>query len=121
MRAVVLEGPNKFHAVSDYPKPQIKAGEMLLKMERAAICGTDIRILEGKKTKDVRYPSVIGHEMSGTIVEIGDSVEGYKIGDKVAVANVIPCGCCPMCRRGMENVCMNRQAIGICKTSGDRN
>ena len=48
MRAVVLEGPNKFHAVSDYPKPQIKAGEMLLKMERAAICGTDIRILDRK-------------------------------------------------------------------------
>lgn len=112
MRAVVLEGPNKFHAVTDYPKPEIKAGEMLMKMERAAICGTDIRILEGTKTKDVRYPSIIGHEMCGTIVEIGDGVEGYKLGDKVAVANVIPCGCCPMCRRGMENVCMNRQAIG---------
>ena len=112
MRAVVLEGPNKFHAVTDYPKPEIKAGEMLMKMERAAICGTDIRILEGTKTKDVRYPSVIGHEMCGTIVEIGDGVEGFELGDKVAVANVIPCGCCPMCRRGMENVCMNRQAIG---------
>ena len=83
-----------------------------MKMERAAICGTDIRILEGKKTKGVRYPSVIGHEMSGTIVEIGDGVEEYAVGDKVAVANVIPCGCCDMCRRGMENVCMNRKAIG---------
>lgn len=112
MRAVVLEGPNKFHAVSDYPKPVITDGEMLLKMERAAICGTDIRILEGKKTKDVRYPSVIGHEMCGTIVEIGKGVDGYSVGDKVAVANVIPCGCCDMCRRGMENVCMNRKAIG---------
>ncbi|MCC8163834.1 MAG: zinc-dependent dehydrogenase [Lachnospiraceae bacterium] len=112
MRAVVLEGPNKFHAVSDYPKPEITDGEMLLKMERAAICGTDIRILEGKKTKDVRYPSVIGHEMCGTIVEIADGVEGFAIGDKVAIANVIPCGCCPMCRMGRENVCMNRQAIG---------
>lgn len=112
MRAVVLEGPNNFHAVSDYPKPEITAGEMLMKMERAAICGTDIRILEGKKTKDVRYPSVIGHEMSGTIVEIGAEVEGFSVGDRVAVANVIPCGCCEMCRRGMENVCMNRKAIG---------
>ena len=56
MRAVVLEGPNKFHAVSDYPKPQIKAGEMLLKMERAAICGTDIRILEGKRKMFVTHP-----------------------------------------------------------------
>ena len=65
MRAVVLEGANQFHAVADYPKPKIEAGEMLMKMERAAICGTDIRILEGKKTKGVRYPSIIGHEMSG--------------------------------------------------------
>lgn len=112
MRAVVLEGPNQFHAVSDYPKPVITDGEMLMKMERAAICGTDIRILEGKKTKDVRYPSVIGHEMCGTIVETGKGVKGYSPGDKVAVANVIPCGCCDMCRRGMENVCMNRKAIG---------
>lgn len=112
MRAVVLEGPNNFRAVSDYPKPVIGDGEMLMKMERAAICGTDIRILEGKKTKGVRYPSVIGHEMSGTITEIGDGVENYAVGDKVAVANVIPCGCCDMCRRGMENVCMNRKAIG---------
>lgn len=112
MRAVILEGPNNFRAVSDYPKPVIGDGEMLMKMERAAICGTDIRILEGKKTKGVRYPSVIGHEMSGTITEIGDGVENYAVGDKVAVANVIPCGCCDMCRRGMENVCMNRKAIG---------
>ncbi|MBS6395911.1 MAG: zinc-dependent dehydrogenase [Clostridiales bacterium] len=112
MRAVILEGPDRFHAVSDYPKPQIEAGEMLMKMERAAICGTDIRILEGKKTKGVRYPSVIGHEMSGTIVEVGEGVEGYVIGERVAVANVIPCGCCEMCRRGMENVCMKRKAIG---------
>lgn len=112
MRAVVLEGANRFHAVSDYPKPEIGEGEMLMKMERAAICGTDIRILEGKKTKGVRYPSVIGHEVSGTIVEIGKDVEGFQIGDRVAVANVIPCGCCDMCRRGMENVCMNRKAIG---------
>ena len=111
MRAVVLEGPNQF-VVKEVAKPTINQDEMLLKMERAAICGTDIRILEGKKTKDVRYPSIIGHEMSGTIVEVGENVEGFKVGDRVAVANVIPCGCCPMCRRGMENVCMNRKAIG---------
>ena len=62
MRAVVLNGPNDF-TTKDIAKPTIAADEILLKMERAAICGTDIRILEGKKTKDIRYPSVIGHEM----------------------------------------------------------
>lgn len=112
MRAIVLEGPNQFHAVSDYPTPKIGAGDLLLKMERAAICGTDIRILEGKKTKGVRYPSVIGHEICGTITEVGSNVTGYAVGDRVSLANVIPCGCCDMCRSGRENVCLNRKAIG---------
>lgn len=111
MKAVILAGPNKFGSEM-MAKPQIDADEILLKMEKAAICGTDIRILEGKKTKDVRYPSVIGHEMCGTIAEIGNSVEGYEVGDRIAIANVIPCGSCSSCLEGRENACLNRTAIG---------
>lgn len=111
MKAVVLNGPNDF-CTKDIKKPVIAADEILLKMERAAICGTDIRILEGKKTKDVRYPSVIGHEMCGIISEVGDEVVGYAVGEKVSVANVIPCGNCFSCLSGRENACMNRTAIG---------
>ncbi len=111
MKAVVLEGPNRF-GPKMIDKPKIKADEILLKMERAAICGTDIRILEGKKTKDVRYPSVIGHEFCGTIDELGNEVEGYTAGEKVSIANVIPCGSCSSCLNGRENACMNRTAIG---------
>lgn len=111
MKAVVLAGPNEF-GPQMMTKPAITANEILLKMERAAICGTDIRILEGKKTKDVRYPSVIGHEMCGTIAEIGKDVKGYAVGDKIAIANVIPCGSCSSCLNGRENACINRTAIG---------
>ena len=111
MKAVVLHGPNDFRP-EEIDRPIIASNELLVKMERAAICGTDIRILEGKKTKDVRYPSVIGHEICGTICEVGADVKGFEIGEKVAIANVIPCGSCPMCLSGMENACMNRQAIG---------
>lgn len=75
MKAVVLEGPNKF-GPQMIDKPEAGEDEILLKMEKAAICGTDIRILEGKKTKDVRYPSVIGHEMCGTIEKVGKNVKG---------------------------------------------
>ena len=89
MKAVVLNGPNDFTAVEDYPKPQIGPRDMLLEMKRTAICGTDIRILEGKKTKDVRYGHIIGHEISGVICEVGAEVEGYSVGDRVAVENVI--------------------------------
>ena len=89
MRAVVLSGPNQF-APAEIEKPQIGPDEILLEMKAAAICGTDMRILTGKKTKGVRYPSVIGHEFCGVIAEVGADVKGYEVGEKVAVANVIP-------------------------------
>ena len=111
MRAVVLNGPNDF-APTDIPKPVIGDNDMLLEMKKAAICGTDMRIMAGTKTKGVRYPSVIGHEMCGVIAEVGKNVTGFQVGDKVSIANVIPCGSCPACLAGRENACMNRKAIG---------
>ncbi len=96
MKAVVLSGPNVFGPM-EVPVPEIGGDELLLKMERAAICGTDVRILEGKKTKDVRYPSVIGHEICGTVAKVGERVRGYATGEKVAIANLIPCGHCHSC------------------------
>lgn len=111
MKAVVLEGPNQF-ITKEIETPVINDNEILLKMVRAAICGTDIRILEGKKKKDVRYPSIIGHEMCGIIEQVGKNVTGYSVGEKVAVANVIPCHTCSSCLSGRENACMNRLALG---------
>lgn len=111
MRAVVLAGPNQFEP-REIEKPQIAGNEMLVRMRRAAICGTDMRILNGTKTKGVRYPSVIGHEICGDICELGDGVEGYAVGQKVAIANVIPCNSCASCLAGRENACLNRKAIG---------
>ena len=111
MRAVILAGPNDFKA-GQTETPQIGDNDILLQMKKAAICGTDIRILEGKKTKDVRYPSIIGHEMCGIIQEVGKSVKGFMVGDKVAIANVIPCHSCKSCLTGRENACLRRKAIG---------
>ena len=111
MRAVVLNGPNDF-APADIEKPVIGDNDILLEMKKAAICGTDMRILNGTKTKGVRYPSVIGHEICGTIAEVGKNVKGYAAGEKVAIANVIPCHSCNSCLTGRENACLNRKAIG---------
>ena len=111
MKAVILIEPNKFE-VKTVETPSINDDEILLKVERTAICGTDIRILEGKKTKDVRYPSVIGHEISGTIYKTGQNVDGYEIGERVSIAPVIPCHRCNSCLNGRENACTNRVAIG---------
>ncbi len=93
-------------------KPVITASDMLIRVRAAAICGTDSRILHGNKTKGVRIPSVIGHEFSGEVVELGSEVKDFSIGDRVCVDPVLPCGNCQYCLNGMENVCLNREAIG---------
>lgn len=111
MKAVVLNGPNDFEA-TEIEKPVIGDNDILLEMKKAAICGTDMRILNGTKTRGVRYPSVIGHEMCGVICEVGKDVKGFEVGEKVSIANVIPCGSCSACLAGRENACMNRKAIG---------
>lgn len=111
MLAAVLYGPDRLE-VTDYPNPSIGEEEILVKVKAAAICGTDLRIITGKKTRGVRYPSVIGHEFSGEIVAAGKKVTQFQPGEGVAIAPIIPCRNCFYCRTGLENVCANRQAIG---------
>lgn len=92
--------------------PNIAANEILVRVKAASICGTDLRIYHGKKTKGVRYPSIIGHEFAGEVVEVGADVTSISVGSHVAVDPVLPCGGCHYCLSGMENVCQNRVAIG---------
>lgn len=92
--------------------PNITDSELLVRVKAASICGTDLRIYRGKKTKGVRYPSVIGHEFAGEIAQVGASVSGFSVGEHVCVDPVLPCGGCFYCLNGMENVCLNRVAIG---------
>lgn len=111
MKAAVLYAPNDLK-VAEVKYPQVGKGDVVIRVKAAAICGTDGRIITGKKTKGVRYPSVIGHEFSGEIVEVGEDVTQLQVGDAIAVDPVIPCRSCVYCRIGKENVCLNRQAIG---------
>lgn len=115
MKAVILHGPDNYpnnYEVMDIEKPSCGEREILIKMRAAALCGTDKRIFTGGKTKGIRPDSVVGHEICGEIAELGSKVEGYSVGDRVAIANVIPCGHCPACLSGRENACTNRKAIG---------
>ncbi|TCW38030.1 L-iditol 2-dehydrogenase [Thermohydrogenium kirishiense] len=111
MKALVFEGPNIIN-VKDVNLPKLQDGELLLKVKASLICGTDIRIYRGRKTKGVRIPSILGHEFSGEIVEVGGKVDGFKVGDVVSVAPVIPCLTCNNCKHGYENLCINRTAFG---------
>lgn len=111
MKAAVLRAPN-FLEVGEIATPEAGPGELILAIKASTVCGTDLRILSGKKTKGVRFPSIIGHEFSGIVVETGSGVSGFKNGDRVCMDPVIPCRACNYCKAGLENVCMNRQAMG---------
>jgi len=110
MEAGVLTAPNDLtlQTISD---PVMEIGDLLLKVKAATICGTDIRIFRGRKTAGIRYPSVLGHEFSGEIVENGGHAQ-FAPGDAVCVCPAIACGHCAYCTRGLENLCRNLVAIG---------
>jgi L-iditol 2-dehydrogenase len=111
MKAAVFHGPNELR-LEEVKKPAINGDEVLLRVNASAVCGTDVRIFEGKKTKGVRTPSIIGHELVGTVEEVGENVKDFSVGDRVGVMPVIPCRKCYYCLNGRENVCANRTAIG---------
>jgi L-iditol 2-dehydrogenase len=111
MKAAILYKPNDIR-IEDKEMPSIGSGDIRLKVRACALCGTDIRIYRGTKTSGIHYPSIIGHEIAGTVEACGNSVEGFGTGDAVSICPVIPCGVCYACKRGMDNICMNRTAIG---------
>lgn len=101
MKAALIKKPGQI-AIEDVPIPKPGAGEVLLKVEACALCGTDQRVLSGEKHVDV---PVVGHEITGLAVEIGAGVADIVKGRKYIVQTVIGCGQCPMCKIHRENLC----------------
>ncbi len=108
MKAAILHAPNRM-LLDVAADPVTEAGDLVLRVKAATICGTDIRVFRGRKTAGIRYPSIIGHEFSGEVVS-GPSP--FRPGQRVGVCPAIPCGRCPQCLRGRENLCPELQAIG---------
>lgn len=100
MRTAVYYSNNDVR-LEERPKPVIGSGELLVMVEASGICGTDC--LEWYRIN--RVPLILGHEIAGTIVEIGKGVKRYKIGDRVAASHHVPCGECRFCLDGHETVC----------------
>jgi 2-desacetyl-2-hydroxyethyl bacteriochlorophyllide A dehydrogenase len=114
MIAAVYRGPEDLR-LEERPIPSAAAGEVVVKVDCASICATDLRILRGMHRKyppgTVRVP---GHEVVGTVVEAGTQSSGnYWVGQRVFVAPNIGCGQCRECRRGENNLCANYDALGI--------
>jgi L-iditol 2-dehydrogenase len=92
---------NRDVRLEEMPTPKIGPGELLVKVMASGICGSDV--LEWYRIK--KAPLVLGHEISGEIVEVGEGVERYKVGDRVFVAHHIPCNTCHYCLNGYHTAC----------------
>jgi len=97
------------------------AGQVQVAVSFTGICGTDLHILHGHMDHRVRRPGVIGHEMSGRVVALGDGVDGWSVGDAVTVMPLSWCGRCPACLAGHEHICQNLDFIGIDSTGSMQN
>jgi len=105
MRAVVFHGPGDLRR-EEVPIPVPGRGEILLKVEAALTCGTDVKTLRrGHPVMIPRVPTVFGHEFAGTVAATGAGVNTVRDGDRVVAANSAPCGDCPPCVGGRPNLC----------------
>lgn len=112
MKAVQIVKPNELRVI-EMEKPTLDAhNNVLVKMTAAGICGSDVGIYHGTNAA-ATYPRVIGHEMVGVVVEAGLTAQKVKVGDRVIIDQVVPCGHCYACRKGRPNVCGNLQVRGV--------
>jgi len=105
MRAQVFHGPGDLR-YEDVPWPAPGPGEIVLKIDAALTCGTDVKVLRRGHPVMIPYvPTVFGHEFAGTVTAIGAGVATVREGDRVVAANSAPCGACPPCLAGRANLC----------------
>jgi len=114
MRAAVLVGIGKIEMREVADVRLAGARDVLVRVERVGVCGSDVHYFETGRigSQVVEFPFIVGHECSGTVVEIGGEVSRVKVGDKVAVDPAQSCGKCDQCRAGRENTCRNLRFLG---------
>ncbi|HYK88052.1 MAG TPA: alcohol dehydrogenase catalytic domain-containing protein [Acidobacteriota bacterium] len=118
MKALVFRDIGRIE-VDEIPVPEVtRPDDVLLKVAACGVCGTDIKILEGKHA--YRQNTVIGHEFNGTVVRVGSHVSHVKPGDRIAIDNNPRCGFCSFCRMGMSSQCseISKNAIGVQRNGG---
>ena len=115
MKTVVCETPGTLLLV-DRPRPTAGPGEVLIRVRRVGVCGTDMHIYRGTQPF-LSYPRVIGHELAGEVVE-APADSGLKAGDPVYVMPYLSCGRCVACRQGKTNCCTDIQVLGVHRDGG---
>ncbi len=115
MKALVKARAEKGIWLQDVAEPTVGHNDVLIKIHRTAICGTDMHIYnwDAWAQKTIPVPMAVGHEYSGEIVEIGSEVKGIELGDRVSGEGHITCGHCRNCRAGRRHLCRNTQGVGV--------
>lgn len=128
MKAARIVEPQKPLVISDVDTPKPKDNEVLVKVKAVGVCHSDLHLWEGgydtgdgfMKVTDrgVKFPVTPGHEIVGTISELGGSVQGFSVGEQVLVYPWIGCGNCPACRVGNDNLCDAPRSLGVFQNGG---
>jgi threonine 3-dehydrogenase len=115
MKALVKAKAERGIWMEDIESPKVGHNDVLIKVNRTAICGTDIHIFKWDDWAQatIPVPMAVGHEFSGQIVEMGVEVRGFEIGDRVSAEGHITCGVCRNCRAGRRHLCMNTYGVGV--------
>jgi threonine 3-dehydrogenase len=115
MKALFKTKPARGAELLEVEVPKIGPNDLLVKVQAAAICGTDNHIYDWTPWAQARIkpPRIFGHEYAGVVVEVGTAVQGWQVGEMVAAETHIPCLHCYQCRTGRQHTCENMQIIGV--------
>jgi threonine 3-dehydrogenase len=115
MKALVKKERRPGIWLDEIPEPKVGPNDVLIKIAKTAICGTDMHIFkwDAWAQKTIPVPMAVGHEYYGHIVEVGSEVAGFKAGDRVSGEGHITCGYCRNCRAGRRHLCRNTVGVGV--------
>ena len=115
MKSLVKAKAEKGIWLQDTPEPDVGHNDLLIKIRKTAICGTDMHIYNWDEwsQKTIPVPMVVGHEYVGEVVGMGQEVKGFKVGDRVSGEGHITCGHCRNCRAGRVHLCRNTEGVGV--------
>ncbi len=115
MRGLVKRHPREGIWMEEVPEPEIGPNDVLIQINKTAICGTDVHIYDWNAwaQRTIPIPMVVGHEFAGVVVDMGREVRGFKVGDRVSGEGHVTCGHCRNCRGGRRHLCRNTVGVGV--------
>lgn len=115
MKALVKAKAEEGIWMAEVPEPEYGPNDLLIRINKTAICGTDIHIYnwDDWAQKTIPVPMVVGHEFAGEVVAVGSEVQGFAVGDRVSGEGHVTCGHCRNCRAGQRHLCENTVGVGV--------